>query len=41
MVHIYGFFKSLKKMIRIGEIQLHKYVAECVVRVKKEPLNYL
>ena len=25
----------------IREIQLHKYVAECVVRVKKEPLNYL
>ena len=33
MIHIYGFFKSLKKS--------HKYVMKCVARVKKEPLNYL
>ena len=39
MVHIYGFFKSLKKSHWIGEIQLHKYVAECVVRVKKRTLE--
>lgn len=39
MVHIYGFFKSLKKSHWIGKVQLHKYVAECVVRVKKRTLE--